>query len=257
MAGIKSQTLVYAAGGKVTATLLSLNVVVFVALHLCVWCGVDARDAVYAVTLPTTVGEILSRPWTLLSYMFVHWDVLHLLVNMLWLVCFGRILARTGLSRQVLPIYLCGGFGGAIAFVTTATLHGGFGILAGASAAVMGIICAAAVLRPRTRLSLMLFGEVNLYVIAIAVIALYIIAEIATLPTCIAHAGGAAGGAAFALVYKALQHRTPRSRTDDNNDDADIEAQLDEILDKVRRGGYGSLSSYERRRLFELSKKLK
>lgn len=256
MAGIKSQTLVYAAGGKVTATLLSLNVVVFVALHLCVWCGVDARDAVYAVTLPTTVGEILSRPWTLLSYMFVHWDVLHLLVNMLWLVCFGRILARTGLTRQVLPIYICGGFGGAIAFVTTATLHGGFGILAGASAAVMGIICAAAVLRPRTRLSLMLFGEVNLYVIAIAVIALYIIAEITSLPTCIAHAGGAAGGAAFALVYKALRHRAPRSRTDDN-DDTDIEAQLDEILDKVRRGGYGSLSSYERRRLFELSKKLK
>jgi len=42
-------------------------------------------------TLPAWVEQFIKQPWSLISYMFLHASVLHLLFNMLWLYWFGQI----------------------------------------------------------------------------------------------------------------------------------------------------------------------
>ena len=154
MATTKAGRIVSAIGGPVTITLLALNVAVFLCLHLCVWCGVDDNAAAVTLALPSDAASLASHPWTLLTYMFSQWDGLHLLVNMLWLLSFGPMFYRIGLPELIWRVYLAGGIGGAIAFVITAACTPVPGMLAGASAAVMGIVVATAVYRPHARLSL-------------------------------------------------------------------------------------------------------
>ncbi len=42
-------------------------------------------------SVPSSFKALLVRPWTLITYMFVHKDIWHILFNMLWLYWFGRI----------------------------------------------------------------------------------------------------------------------------------------------------------------------
>ncbi len=264
MAAIKAERIVTALGGPVSVTLLTLNVVVFVCIHLCVWCGVDDRTAATALSLPSDFAGLVSHPWTLLTYMFTQWDGLHLLVNMLWLASFAPIFYRIGLPTLTWRVYLAGGFGGAAAFIITAMYTSVPEMLAGASAAVMGIVAAAAVYRPHARLSLPGFGEVPLVVIAIIVGALYIIASLGTPGTCAAHLGGALGGGLYAFAEKRIRRYKARRRIPHAAHNAQrpisqdqMHAELDQILTKVGRSGYGSLNDAERRRLFEISQRLK
>ncbi len=264
MATTKAGRIVSAIGGPVTITLLALNVAVFLCLHLCVWCGVDDNAAAVTLALPSDAASLASHPWTLLTYMFSQWDGLHLLVNMLWLLSFGPMFYRIGLPELIWRVYLAGGIGGAIAFVITAACTPVPGMLAGASAAVMGIVVATAVYRPHARLSLLGFGEVSLVVVAIIVGALYIIASLGTPGTCAAHFGGALGGGLYAFTEKRIRQYRARLRiqhatnaTRHSSSPEEMHAELDKILTKVGRSGYGSLNDTERHRLFEISQRLK
>lgn len=264
MAAIKAGRIVAALGGPVTVALLALNVAVFVCLHLCVWCGVEDLMVATALSLPSDAAGLASHPWTLLTYMFTQWDGLHLLVNMLWLISFAPIFYRIGLPELTWRIYLAGGIGGAAAFILTAAFTPVPGMLAGASAAVMGIVTAAAVYRPHAHLNLLGFGEVSLVVIACIVGALYIIASLDTPGTCAAHLGGAVTGGIYAYGEKRIRQYIARRRNRRAASNIrrpasqdDMQAELDQILAKVGRSGYGSLSDAERRRLFEISQRLK
>src|SRR3979409_2417919 len=45
----------------------------------------------YYLAVPASVVTLLSKPWTLLTYMFFHWDIMHIFFNMLWLYWMGKI----------------------------------------------------------------------------------------------------------------------------------------------------------------------
>lgn len=263
MAAIKAGQVIKALGGSVTITLLALNVAVFVCLHLFVWCGIDDYAIAVTFSLPADIASLTSHPWTPLTYMFTQWDGLHLLVNVLWLVSFAPLFYRIGLPELIWRIYLAGGLGGAIAFIIT-NFYIPVQMLAGASAAVLGIVAAAVIYRPHARLNLLGIGEVPIAIIAIIVGLLYIIASVGTPGTCAAHLGGALGGALYAFVEKQMRRHKARlkirkgahtpSRTASSSE---MQAELDKILAKVGRSGYGALSDTERRRLFEISQRLK
>ena len=93
---------------------------------------------------------ILSRPWTLFTYMFLHDrnSLMHLIFNMLGLFIFGpRIEQRIG-GSDFLKLYFWGGFGGALmSFVFTPGAY-----VIGASAAVLAVEAAFAMYWPRERL---------------------------------------------------------------------------------------------------------
>lgn len=264
MAAIKAGRIVTALGGATTITLLAINIAVFVCLHIFVWCGVESNAAAMTLALPSDAASLASHPWTPLTYMFTQWDGLHLLVNMLWMASFAPIFYRIGLPELTWRVYLAGGIGGAIAFVIAAACTHEPGMLAGASAAVMGIVAAAAVYRPHARLNLLGFGEVSLAVVAIIVGALYIIASLGTPGTCAAHFGGALGGGLYALAEKQIRRYKARRRIQRTANASrhsaspeEMHAELDKILTKVGRSGYGSLNDTERHRLFEISQRLK
>ena len=69
------------------------------------------------LTLPAAGSRILARPWTLLTQMFMHDGVWHVLANMLWLGLFGSILQSLTGNRKLIPVFIYGGLAGGIAFI--------------------------------------------------------------------------------------------------------------------------------------------
>ena len=103
-------------------------------------------------TLITFLGlqpaSILSRPWTVVTSMFVHAGFFHLFANMLTLYFFGSYLYRLLGERRFLLIYFGGGILGSIFFIL---LGPQFATAIGASGAVFALGGALAAMRPNLR----------------------------------------------------------------------------------------------------------
>jgi membrane associated rhomboid family serine protease len=160
------------------------------------------------VALPANLGELAEKPWTVLTYMFVHGGVWHILGNMLWLWAFGHILQDLTGNRKIAPLYFYGAIAGALAFIAAYNLIPGLKgqvesvSLVGASAGVMAIAIGTTVLAPGYRIFPMLNGGIPLWVITV----LYLIIDLATIPYNnagghISHIAGAAIGFAFVKAF--------------------------------------------------------
>ena len=159
--------------------------------------------------LPAEVDKILDRPWTIITYMFMHEGVFHMLGNVLWLWAFGYILQDLAGNNKLVPLFLYGGIAGAFLFVVTNNI---FPVLSaqidgrtlqGASAGVMAIAIATTALAPDYRIFPMLNGGIPLWVLTI----IFVIIDFASIPSengggHIAHIGGAVMGLIFILQLK-------------------------------------------------------
>lgn len=270
-----------------------INVGIFVLLRLTAIAGVftssfDLIDNVlHLVEMPSRLSILASRPWTPVSYMFSQYDLLHLLFNMLWLYWFGTLFNMRCTSRQLFALYIYGGIAGGVLFLAGYNLlplfAGTDGWLIGSSASVMAIVTATAILMPDFRMNLLFFGSVALKWIAIASIVLVLVGISGTNAGGeIAHVGGILTGVLFALRLKKGRDITlpfnsgldrvsnlwtilsPARRADRHIPEEPASgsavserAELDRLLDKIRKSGYSGLSSDERRRLFDLSRNIK
>ncbi|MDE7388634.1 MAG: rhomboid family intramembrane serine protease [Muribaculaceae bacterium] len=233
---------------------VAANVVVWLVVRLAAICGVDLLPW---LSLPSGIGALThDAPWSPFTYMWTHWSFWHLLFNMLWLYWFGEFFLTLQTNRQFVALYIYGGLIGAMLYLIVCPAGA---TLCGASASVLAIVVATAMRMPRFRMQLLLLGGVELRWIALATVALSVLA----LPGenfggNIAHLGGALAGAIFAFALsrgvdltrlpRVFKKRKKAVKTDDRI--------LDEILDKVKRSGYNSLNSTERKKLIELSNKL-
>ncbi|HWJ93050.1 MAG TPA: rhomboid family intramembrane serine protease, partial [Flavisolibacter sp.] len=135
------------------------------------------------VTLPADLDKFLTRPWTLLTHMFVHDTryVWHILGNLLWLWAFGYILQDLTGNRKLIPIFLYGAVAGAGAYMLAFNLiHPLKELLPtaqafGASAGIMAIAIATTTLAPNYRIFTMLNGGIPIWVITI----IYLILDLA------------------------------------------------------------------------------
>ena len=157
-------------------------------------------------TLPAEVNKIASRPWTILTYMFTHISVWHLLGNMLWLWVFGYIFIDLTGNRKIVPLYVYGAFAGALSFVLAYNFLPGLkqslsgAEILGASAGVMAIAVAVTTISPGYRIFPMLFGGIPIWVLT----GIYLIIDLASIPQSntgghIAHLAGALTG--FLFIY--------------------------------------------------------
>lgn len=244
---------------------------------------------------PADVWRALCQPWSLLTYMFMHADVWHLLFNMLWLYCFGRLFLYNYSARHFRGLYLLGGIVGALLYLVAYNVFPYFqpfvsgSMLVGASASVLAIVVATAVCMPDYRLNFLLIGSVRLKYVALAVVLcdlLFVTSENAG--GHIAHLGGALAGWAFATGIRSgrydltawinhawdavtslssVWHRKPKNPRmkvkygnkretdyDYNARKKANEAEIDRILDKVRKSGYEGLTNEEKKTLFDASK---
>lgn len=280
-----------------------INIGIFVALRLaaivCVFSGHSGYINVIlaqTVELPSQPAVFLTRPWTLITYMFAQYDLWHIVFNMLWLYWFGTMFRMMATSRQLLVLYLYGGLAGAALFLlgynTLPLFHNAYGSLIGSSAAVIAIVTAVAILMPDFKMHLLLIGGVSVKWIAVATIALVLIGVTGSNAGGeIAHVGGVLTGALFAVRLRRGHDITApacsawdkaaagissltarRSKNSQGNYNAtyrgtDASAtggltpeerrELDAILDKIKKSGYTALTPAERDRLFNVSRKIK
>ncbi|MCB9074561.1 MAG: rhomboid family intramembrane serine protease [Chitinophagales bacterium] len=126
--------------------------------------------------------QFFFQPWGILTYQFTHIGFMHILFNMLWLYWFGMIVQDFIGRNKIVPLYLFGGFFGAVFFALITNLiqlaDPNFnlnGSMHGASAGVMAIVWAAATLSPNYEIRLLLLGNIKLKWIALAILVLDII----------------------------------------------------------------------------------
>lgn len=191
--------------GNMIVRLIIINVAAFVFMAL-LKAFTPSGSAFYAtlesyLALPGDPIKLLTRPWTLLTHMFIHAGFWHLLWNMLFLYWFGKITGDLLGDKRILPLYLMGGFIGAIAYLISyqifPSMIGSFAL--GASAAIMAIVVAAGATAPDYIMRLILIGDVRLKYIVLFVILMDIIGAAGNSNTGghIAHLGGAAFGFLF------------------------------------------------------------
>lgn len=229
-----------------TGALLLVNVAMFVVFHaIAAICG--GLDA--AMWFGVSATPWLT-PWTVVTYMFTDNSAMNLLFNCLWLWLFSRMFLEIGSERQLLASYLIGGLGGALLFLASAWVGFGGGILLGASAAILGIVSYAAVRVPYMRVNLMLLGPVQFKWIGIIAVGLSLLTFASgNFGGGMAHIGGALGGALYALTLRRRRGKFRIVRPSEKK-------TLDELLDKVKRSGYSSLTTAERKQLSDYSKNL-
>ncbi len=270
--------------------IIGINIAVFLLLRLAaivgMFTGLDsiASTLMGWLELPSYTARFIVRPWTLVTYMFTQWDVMHILFNLLWLYWFGTLFTMAATPRQLLALYILGGLGGGLLFMLGYNLLPHFrfvnGVLIGSSASVMAIVTATAIMMPDFRMNLLLFGSVRLKWIAIATIVLVLIGVTgANAGGEMAHIGGMAVGAAWALGMRRGRDFTrpvcrlfdrianirvkptrpvPPHRRDNRSGLSDTDrATLDAILEKVKKSGYTALTPEEKRLLFDISRNIR
>ena len=169
--------------------------------------GIDARVVTDMVELPSAWSAVLVRPWTLVTYMFMHGDLMHIFFNMLCLYWMGLVFMEFNTPKQLVALYVLSGLMGAAFYLMAYNLLPGFAGassgLVGASASVLGVRVAACMRAPNYRINLLFIGSVALKWVAIVMVVLGVISfDGSNLGGHIAHAGGAVMGVIYALLLR-------------------------------------------------------
>ena len=154
------------------AQIIVINVVVFVVTGILFMFGLgDVIRPWLGVT--SNLNVLPFRPWTLITYMFVHDGFVHILFNMLWFYWFGKLIQEFLGSDKVIVIYVLGGLTGVLVFILGYNVIPGFenaaydATIVGASAGVTAAVVGAAVFMPNYTMYMMFFGPVKIKYIAL------------------------------------------------------------------------------------------
>ena len=268
--------------------LIVLNVIFFVIPFF-------LKTLLYLFNIPSTTflswfhllpsfTEVLYRPWTLITYSFLHGSFMHILWNMILLYFVSRMYLNLFSEQQFLKNYLLGVLVGGLVFLIGYNLfpvfNGMYPPLVGASAGVMAVLIFVATYTPNQEARL-LFINVKLQYIGIALV----VVDILQIPNGnaggrLAHLGGAFIGFLYAnqlqkgndigsgldriwnfisalfVAKKAKNmHTVHRSETVSKNKTKNGQQQkIDAILDKISTSGYESLTQEEKDFLFRAGK---
>jgi len=152
-----------------------------------------------------------SRPWTFVTYMFVHAGLLHLLANMLMLFVFGTAVESRMGSRNFLTYYLFCGIGAAVFSLLLAGILA-VGPFVGASGAVLGVAVAFAMFWPDAELIVFpLPVPIKARTLVIGLVALDVIGSQLWANDGIAHIAHV-GGALFGYLFFRVQSLSRRLR---------------------------------------------
>ncbi len=252
--------------------------------------GIFYQKFMQYIVLPASPFKLIVRPWTIITYMFVHQNLWHILFNMLWLFWFGKIFLQYLTEKQLLSTYLLGGLAGAAFYLILLNLMPWLSdylsaSMMGASAAIMAIVIAISFYVPDFTIFLLFFGPVKLKYIALFSIVIDVL-MIASYNAGghIAHLGGALYGYLFIMQYRkgkdigrwlnnflddlvtvfsfrrrlrVTHKKTVREMSDEeyNMRKAASQKEIDRILDKIAQSGYESLTKAEKDTLFRMSNK--
>lgn len=251
--------------------LIAINCVVFVVVcaisAIGRFSGADMSWLSSWFFLSSSGWHVLTHPWQILTYAFIHGDFIHFIINVLLLSMAGRLFKEFFSVRDLTGLYILSSLIGGLCFVAACAVLDGDGILSGCSAPVMALIVAPAVFAPNYEIYLTLIGRVKLKWIAVVYVAISLLNMFSVnWAGQFAHIGGIATGAIFAWLVKnrrinitawiwkivdlfSKKKRNPKFKVAYQNPDFRIKTEkelLDDILDKIKISGYDSLSATER-----------
>jgi membrane associated rhomboid family serine protease len=249
---------------------------------------VSSTPLVKILIASSDVSKLLFKPWSIITYTFLHYNIWHILFNMIFLYSGGRIFIEFLGEKRFISTYILGGISGFFLFLIVFNLVPAFnsfeGELLGASASVLAVFIAVATYLPNYEVGLVLIGPVKLKYIAIFLVILDFlqIESGSNAGGHIAHLGGVLFGY---LSSKGLQNgidvseyfykpidaikfrfsREPKSkikvayRREEQKPKVDPrekrnQEKIDEILDKISKSGYDSLSKEDKDYLFNSNK---
>lgn len=255
----------------------------------------SVADIFELLALPASFERFVSQPWSIITYMFMHAGFMHILFNILWLYWFGALFLTFFSAKHLRGLYVLGGICGGLLYMVSYNVFPYFSpmihssTMVGASASVLAIVVATAYREPNYPVRLLLFGTVRLkYIALIVVVTDLLFITSSNAGGHISHLGGALAGLWFAaslskgvdatswinkvidgivaLFSRKTWKRKPKmkvhygdnTRQKDYDYNAGKKAQSDEIdriLDKLKKSGYGSLTTEEKKSLFDASKK--
>ncbi len=230
-------------------------------------------------SLEDDFNSLLKKPWSIISYGFLHADFLHILMNLLVLYYIGNLFLEYFTQKQLLTFYILGTLFGGVLYIFSQNyfplFEGKSSLLVGASAGISAIFIGIATYIPNYQLKLRFIGFVKLWHLAAIWIGLDIISLIGN------NAGGHfahLGGALFGFLYvnkasnkdivffdkiaslfktkkksplKTVHKSKVKKRTNTNLN----QQQIDDILDKISKSGYDTLTKSEKEFLFKQGKK--
>ncbi|MEX2230895.1 MAG: rhomboid family intramembrane serine protease [Cyclobacteriaceae bacterium] len=280
--------------------LIIINLAVFVAMGIIMviskFTGLEQLWSVIAEQfhIPSRFSEFVTRPWTIITYMFMHdlTSILHILFNLLFLYWFGKLFVEYLGSDKLIALYLLGGIAGAILYLMAynlipnpppfLTAPAG---MVGASAAIFAIMVATATLLPNYTFFLLFLGPVKIKYIVGFYIFLSILYSVGdNAGGNIAHLGGALMGFIYMKQLQAgvnwggwitvtmdwfkdlfkekpkvkvsyRKERPTSTKPPSGEKSGYTQEEIDRILDKISEGGYESLTKDEKEKLFNASKK--
>ena len=230
-------------------------------------------------SLEDNFSSLLTKPWTIITYGFLHADFLHLLLNLITLYFIGNLFITYFTQKQLLNFYLLGTFSGGLLYIMSHNyfplFNGKSSILIGASAGISAIFIGITTYIPNYQLKFRFIGFVKLWNLAAIWIGLDILAlSGANAGGHFAHLGGALFGFLYvnqvfkkkikiwekiSSLFKSKKHLRTVYKSDkksNSNKSASLtQQQIDGILDKISKSGYDTLSKTEKDFLFKQGRK--
>jgi len=272
--------------------LIGINAMIFISLGLIqvIYYMTQSSDSAFQYEilrwfiLPAKLSALSTKPWTVVSYMFVHTGIIYTFINMIWLWVFGSILQDMAGNQKIIPVYLYGGFAGAVFFIAAnyalpplrANIE--YSTMLGANASIMAVAVAATTLTPDYRFFKRLNGGIPLWILTLLYIFIDFVGSGGTAHH-IAHLGGALIGFLFIISLKRshdwgkwmidvyywfINLFNPNKKTGRSQKikekvfyktggqkpfvkrPAITQQRIDEILDKINQKGYKHLTEEEK-----------
>ncbi|HYQ57059.1 MAG TPA: rhomboid family intramembrane serine protease [Draconibacterium sp.] len=280
--------------GSVLTRLIYINIGVFLVLKIIgvfFYLSGQSLPIYQWLSVPSVTETLVQRPWTPITYMFLHQGFIHLLFNMVGLYWFGQLFLYHFEGSKLLSVYLMGGLWGAFLYIIAYNLFPAFdsvyGLLLGASASIFAVLVAVAFYDPNREIHLFFIGRIPLKYVAAFYVLLSVIGISSTNPGGnIAHLGGVfwgwfyiyqlrkgkdmgAGlvhlvnkiGGFFDVLFKhkskmkVTYRKPPRDDHEYNRQKHKQQDEINRILDKIAKSGYDSLTKQEKELLFKQGKK--
>lgn len=271
---------------SVVERIIILNIFIFILAYLfntfSFLLQIDGNFIVNWFSLQPDFNLLLSRPWTIFSYGFLHLGFFHILFNMLVLYYFGNLFLDFFNARQFLVYLILGIISGGLIYMLSYNYLPGLrtreSLLVGASAGVMAIVIGISSHIPHYSLNFRFIGNIKLLYIAVALVVL----DIVQIPAGnagghLAHLGGSLigflltnymeqGKGVISMInglmvkqekkpLKTVYKSTRKSSASSAETKSEEQARIDSILDKISKSGYDTLSKEEKDYLFKAGKK--
>ena len=270
---LKNRINLFISGLNILEKIIFLNVAIYLAPFLIntilFLFNIKNIDLIKWFTIDADFGQLIFKPWSIITYGFLHGSFSHIFWNMIILYYFGKILNNLFGDKLLKKLYLSGIVAGGLTYVISYNVFPVFrgveSVMIGASAGVMSVLFYLASYSPQMGIRIFFFD------IKIIYIALFLFFyDIIQIPLNnsgghIAHIGGAIWGYYYCIsnnkgedftqsifnIFKATKKKNTKAAHNNNNFD---QKKIDSILDKISDSGYDSLTKKEKEYLFKVGK---